>query len=151
MKPERNVRFEPDALQTMAGEKVFDRGQAYYRGGHVRILALDARRVLAEVEGSEDYRVELKGSGADIGGKCSCPAFEDWGFCKHMVATALAANESRMEGRDAPDPFERIREHLKAKSATELIELILGLAEDNPALSAGWTSLLRRPTRMTHR
>ena len=25
---------------------------------------------------------------------CSCPAFEDWDFCKHLVAVALTANEA---------------------------------------------------------
>jgi len=134
LKEDANRRFAPEALKALAGEKVFRRGQAYHCDGHVRVLALDARRVLAEVEGSETYRVELKGGGADIGGQCSCPAFEDWGFCKHMVATGLAANEAQIEGRDAPYAFERIREHLKAKSAAELVELILGLAEQDAAL-----------------
>ena len=134
MKTDLNLRFDLGALETLAGEKVFCRGQAYHRDGHVRILAFDARRVLAEVEGSEDYRVELSGRGADIGGKCSCPAFEDWGFCKHMVATALAANDAELDGRDTPDPFDRIREHLKAKSVDELVELVVGLAEADSAL-----------------
>ena len=49
--------------------------------------------MLAQVAGTEDYRTELTGRGEDFDGECSCPAFEDWGFCKHMVATALAAND----------------------------------------------------------
>lgn len=131
MKTDAKPRFQPEALKKLAGAKVFDRGRSYHRDGQVRILALDGRRVLAEVEGSEDYRVELRGGGAEINGACSCPAFEDWGFCKHMVATALAANESQMEG--GRDPFDRVREHLRSKSANELVEFIVGLAEDDSA------------------
>jgi uncharacterized Zn finger protein len=37
-------------------------------------------------------RTVVTGRGTQIGGECSCPAIEDWGFCKHIVAVALAAN-----------------------------------------------------------
>src|SRR5712692_5868790 len=61
-------------------------------------------------------RAELTGRGKEIGGECSCPVFEDWGFCKHMVATALAANAA---GSDAQvvgaSALARIRDHLKEK------------------------------------
>ena len=49
--------------------------------------------MLAQVAGTEDYRVNLIGKGETIKGECTCPAFDDYGFCKHMVATALSANE----------------------------------------------------------
>ena len=43
-----------------------------------------------------------RGAARTIGGDCSCPAFEDRGFCKHMVATALAANARAARERKAP-------------------------------------------------
>src|SRR6267378_4800633 len=85
-------RFDIGRLRELAGEKAFARGEAYYHGGQVQILVLEPGRVLAQVAGTEDYRTELTGRGKEIDGACSCPAFEDWGFCKHMVAAALAAN-----------------------------------------------------------
>ena len=87
-------RFDIAALKRLAGAAVFSRGETYHRDGRVEILALEARRVLARVAGTEAYRVNLLGSGEAIKGECTCPAFDDYGFCKHMVATALAANES---------------------------------------------------------
>ena len=50
--------------------------------------------MLAQVAGSDGYRVVLTGCGKKISGESSCPAFTDWDFCKHMVATAFAANEA---------------------------------------------------------
>ena len=98
MKPKVQPRFGVDALRDLAGAKVFARGEIYQRDGQVRVLALEPGRVLSQVAGTDDYRTELNGRGKQISGACSCPAFEDWGFCKHMVATALAANA---EGGDA--------------------------------------------------
>src|SRR5260221_2366897 len=86
----RRPRFDVGALQELAGDKVFARGEEYYRDGQVQILSIEPSRVLAQVAGSDDYRTTLTGRSKTIDGHCSCPAFSDWGFCKHMVAVALA-------------------------------------------------------------
>jgi len=118
----------------MAGEKVYARGQAYHRDGLVTILSLRPGRVVAQVSGTEDYRSELTGSGEDIGGSCTCRAFEDHGFCKHMVATGLAANDSDATDGEQPDALDRIRDHLKSKGADGLVGMVMELAERDPAL-----------------
>lgn len=135
MKVQSQRRFDVDALRDLAGDTVFARGEAYYRDGQVQLLAIEPKRVLAEVAGSEDYRTELTGRGGEIGGACSCPAFEDWGFCKHMVAAALAANAV---GEDAEakgvGALSRIRDYLKDKGVDALVETIMDLAERDLAL-----------------
>ncbi len=133
MRRQDPLRFDLDALRKLAGDKVFARGEAYHRGHQVQILAIDSKRVLARVAGTEDYRTELAGRGKTIGGACSCPAFEDWGFCKHMVATALTANEAggAVEGDGA---LARIRKHLKSKRVDALVDIIMELAERDAAL-----------------
>ena len=135
MKVKDQSRFSIDALRDLAGEAVFARGEAYHRGGQVQILAIEPKRVLAQVAGTEDYRTELIGRGRNIGGHCSCPAFRDWGVCKHMVAVALAANalgpEAETEGAGV---LSRIRDHLKQKSVDALVGMIVELAERDPAL-----------------
>jgi uncharacterized Zn finger protein len=85
-------RFDPQALRRIAGAKVFERGVEYHSDGSVEIITVEPNRVVAEVQGTELYRTEVIGGGDDIVGNCTCPAASDWGFCKHMVATALAAN-----------------------------------------------------------
>src|SRR5215472_5581423 len=91
-KKTNGARFDIDTLQTLAGAKVFARGETYFDDGEVQILTIESDRVLAQVSCSEDYRTELRGRGKTIEGHCSCPAYTDWGFCKHMVAVGLAAN-----------------------------------------------------------
>jgi hypothetical protein len=134
MTAENLPRFDIAALRRLAGS-AFVRGEAYHRDGRVEILAIEPRRVLAQVAGTEDYRVNLLGKGETIKGECTCPAFDDYGFCKHMVATALAANESD----HGPEPvgvgaLARIRAHLAGKPNAALVATIVELAERDPAL-----------------
>jgi tetratricopeptide (TPR) repeat protein len=129
----RKPRFDLDALRRLAGDKAFARGEDYHRAGRVEILAIEPGRVLARVSGSEDYRSVLTGGGGKIGGECSCPAFEDWGFCKHLVAAALSAND--VGGADAGvSALERIRRHLQGKGIDALVGMIVDLAERDAAL-----------------
>ena len=134
MTAENLPSFDIAALKRLAGA-AFARGEAYHRDGRVEILAIEPRRVLAQVAGTEDYRVNLLGKGETIKGECTCPAFDDYGFCKHMVATALSANE-----RDhGPEPqgvgaLARIRAHLAGKPNGVLVAMIVDLAERDRAL-----------------
>lgn len=129
----RKSRFDLEALEDLAGKRVFARGVAYHHAGRVAILAVDAKRVLARVAGTEDYRVELTGRGERLGGMCTCPAFDRDDICKHMVATALAASELG-NGVEVDDGLTRIRRHLERKNIGELVDMIIGLAEQDPAL-----------------
>jgi uncharacterized Zn finger protein len=128
-------RFDVAALREFAGEKVFARGVGYHEDGRVEIISIDSARVLARVIGSEVYRSELETVGRKFSGECSCPAFSDWGFCKHLVAIALAANDLEPGAvEQAANRLSKIREHLRAKGIEPLIAMIMGLAERDPAL-----------------
>jgi len=135
------ARFDVTALRNLAGAKVFERGEDYHADGQVEILSLEPERVLAQVTGSDDYRTVLAGRGKKIGGECSCPAFTDWGFCKHMVATALAANQAldfaaagNGAAVDGAGTLGRIRAHLKTRGVDALVDIIVNLAERDPTL-----------------
>lgn len=124
------LRFDVDTLRQLAGDKAFARGQAYYQAEQVEILSLEPGRVLAQVSGSEDYRSVLTGGGTEIDGECSCLAFESLGFCKHLVALALTANDAATNSEGAGEnALERIRRHLRTKGADTLVEMIMDLAE----------------------
>jgi uncharacterized Zn finger protein len=134
MTAEKLPRFDIAALKRLA-RGAFVRGEAYRREGRVEILAIEPRRVLARVMGTEDYRVNLLGQGGTIKGECDCPAFDDYGFCKHMVATALSANESDRGPESAgADALTRIRAHLAGKPNAALVEMIVELAERDRTL-----------------
>ena len=128
-------RFDVAALRDMAGEKVFARGVDYHEAGQVEIVTLDASRVLASVIGSELYRCELVGAGRKFSGVCSCRAFSDWDFCKHLVATALAANSLGQGALEqASGRLAKIREHLRSRGVEGLVEMVVRLAERDPSL-----------------
>jgi hypothetical protein len=134
-KTQTQPRFDLDTLREIAGDKVFARGEQYHRSGQVEILSIDPQRVLAQVAGTEDYRTALTGRGKRLTGECSCPAAEDWGFCKHMVAVALVANDMGSDAETAGvGALGRIREHLKQSGTDALVEMIIQLAERDPAL-----------------
>jgi uncharacterized Zn finger protein len=134
MTAENLRRFDIAALKRLAGG-AFVRGQAYHRDGRVEILAVEPRRVLAQVAGTEDYRVNLIGKGETIKGECTCPAFDDYGFCKHMVAAALSANEvDHGLQPESAGALTRIRAHLAGKPNASLVAMIVELAERDPAL-----------------
>ncbi len=127
--------FDLDALRDLAGNKVFARGKRYFDDARVEILAIEPDRVLAQVSGTEEYRTILTGRRKRIGGKCTCPAFEDWGVCKHMVATALTAN-AMAAASDAGNAnmLPSVRDYLKTMSVDALVETILKAAERDPLL-----------------
>ncbi|MBV8168088.1 MAG: SWIM zinc finger family protein, partial [Alphaproteobacteria bacterium] len=132
-KPPR-PRFAVAALRRQVGETVFERGEDYFQEGAVALLVVEAKRVVAQVAGTHDYRTEVVARGETIGGRCSCPAFADWGVCKHMVAVALAANEADGDPAGDGGALARIRAHLATKNVEALVETIVGLAENDPVL-----------------
>ncbi|RUY49614.1 acyltransferase [Mesorhizobium sp. M7A.F.Ca.CA.001.09.2.1] len=122
-------------MRDLVGNKVYSRGEAYWRDGLVQLLTVGSKRVLAQVAGTEDYRVELMGPAESIEGSCSCRAFGDWGYCKHLVAAALATNAAGSDGEaEGAGMFARIREHLEGKDKTALVEMIVDIAERDPIL-----------------
>lgn len=127
----KRPRFNVEALRRRAGDTTYARGDAYHRGAKVRLLVVDSKRVIARVAGTEDYAVELIGRGNNIAGECSCPAFDDQDFCKHMVAVALAANSTTAEEDTA---FVPLRNYLLGQKPDALIELILEAAERDSVL-----------------
>ncbi len=135
MNPPARHRFDLDALREREGDKFFARGQDYFKKGQVEILANEPARVLARVTGTEVYRTVLTCQGKRLGGECSCPAFEVWGVCKHMIAAALAVNAlGAQKEPQGPSPLQRIHNHLATLSAERLAAMVLDLAERDDML-----------------
>ncbi|MFB9262324.1 SWIM zinc finger domain-containing protein [Bradyrhizobium erythrophlei] len=131
----RPARFDVAVLRDIAGEKAFNRGSAYQADGRVEIMTIDEARVVARVVGTESYRCELTGRGRSFSGNCSCRAFDDWGFCKHLVATALAVNCLKPDALEqTANRLDKIRDHLRARGVEQLTTMILKLAERDSAL-----------------
>jgi uncharacterized Zn finger protein len=127
-------RFDPDRLRALAGDKAFARGEGYADGGQVRVLAIAEDRVIAEAFGSDHYGLRLSGAGKTISGCCTCPAYDDAGFCKHLVAAGLITNALIDDGAEPDGALARITQHLAEMSKADVLAYVLTLADTNPAL-----------------
>ena len=81
-------------LKAAAGPRSYDRGLDYV--SQVKDLEFDGAEITATVYGSDAYEVCLTVGRARSGnialvGDCSCPFGQEGNFCKHCVATGLAA------------------------------------------------------------
>jgi hypothetical protein len=115
-----------------------DRGQELYHKRRVRILRGDRYFVEAEVQGSQVYEVEIQRDGDLLYPYCECPAFEDFGLCKHLWATLLEA--------DRRDFLAGIFGSAKPKFAErEAATTGWDAADAEQAKSAAWRELFRPP------
>ncbi|MFA6220634.1 MAG: hypothetical protein WC692_12805 [Erythrobacter sp.] len=128
MKSRSPPLYDTDKLRELAGEKAFARGQDYADHGHIALLSVNDDGVLAAAFGTSDYTVWLKRPGSRISGHCACPAYEDTGFCKHMVATALVANEAGPQGSAPPDRIGEIAGRVAGLDRSRLEKLLLEMA-----------------------
>jgi uncharacterized Zn finger protein len=127
-------------IRTLAGERYFTRGEAYFDEGRVRSLTEYRGKVTAKVMGTEDYSVKLWADGDDIGYSCSCPLGDDEEFCKHCVAVGLAWIEENRESskrgsaRKSAATMDDVRTFLKRQHRNKLIEMLLNEAMENDSL-----------------
>ena len=84
------MNINPTILNNLIPEPYFTRGKEYYNRGAIRLLKITPDSVIARAEGSRVYNVTLTYKNMQLKGWCSCPAFTDFGPCKHMAATGLA-------------------------------------------------------------
>lgn len=78
------------------------KGEFYNRDRRVSLVDSSPGYADAIVEGSEDYEVWLSWDDAGLEGECDCPAFMDFGPCKHMWAVLLAVENLHPAQRPAP-------------------------------------------------
>jgi hypothetical protein len=105
--------LSPQRLHALAGPKVYTRGEAIFAGNNVQLHEHTHDEAIAEVMGSQPYRVELKLTPKGLIADCTCPAMSDHGFCKHAVALGLhlinapppTANKTVKTRKVAPDGF----------------------------------------------
>ncbi|MEM9776341.1 MAG: hypothetical protein AAF902_17325, partial [Chloroflexota bacterium] len=75
-------------------QAVYKRGTDYYRRRLVRLASVSDRQITLRVRGSELYTVDFYLNRGRLGFNCDCPAYRDWGTCKHIVAADLFVKNS---------------------------------------------------------
>src|SRR5687767_15163795 len=119
-------------IRQHASAESFRRGEEYHRGGAVASLTRRGSTLEADVEGSEPlpYRVRLAFDDGDVSeATCTCPY--DWGgWCKHIVAVALA----QVREPEAVEARPSVEELVADLDRDQLRALVVKLAEANPLL-----------------
>ena len=114
--------LSPQYLE-LAGPKVYARGEEYVATNRVQLYEHARDEAIAEVMGSQPYRVELRLTSTGLTADCTCPAISDYGFCKHAVALGLYLIK-------APPPTDKKRNKSRAPKPD-------GFTENIPILPAG--------------
>ncbi|CAH0347652.1 hypothetical protein [Bacillus sp. CECT 9360] len=118
-------------------EKIIERGLDYFYEGRVgKIEIVEGDIYTAQVEGSEDYSVEIQLDSQKqiVQSNCECPF--DWGdFCKHEIAMLYALREETSNFTQKPKKKsiakkKNLKDVLSGQSKEELISIILDLAKD---------------------
>ena len=125
-------------IRSLAGDRWFARGEAYLEQGRVNDLNAEGRRLVANVIGTQTYRVRLSCRNSRIEFSCTCPVGEDGNFCKHCVAVALAWVEGESTLRETSPSADKqnsnLRSFLEAQDRHKLVDLILQEASRNRRL-----------------
>lgn len=125
---------------------------AYERGGNVVSVVESPAGVVALVQGSrpQPYRVELTTDGPFVDAECVCPAFDDEGTCKHVVAVVLTIQQ-RTQKRSKIEP--RVYSATERWEYVRIQELAPRLGGEVTKSAYGWNTVgeyrrrLRAPER----
>ncbi len=126
------LRFDIDSLMDRLGEKRARRAQNYFNSGWVRLVSIEDGRALAVVTGETGklYSVEVRDDGE---GECTCPDFPLERTCKHIGATALAADAmGPREARALDGRLSNLRDVLAAEPREALVARLMDLARHLP-------------------
>ncbi|MFB9952302.1 SWIM zinc finger domain-containing protein [Rhizobium puerariae] len=126
------MKLEHHHITSLFEQRYIDRGRAYFEEGMVEIVTSGPGNVTSRCAGTQLYKVELGLIGGQLTGNCNCPAFADFGPCKHMAATAFAAIAHAKESYRPSaryvtrrEEFELLERRLRRMTKSELIGIIL--------------------------
>lgn len=126
--------FDEDAIREGMPEARVMRGDTYFANGWVDLLQVGDDGTIAHVRGETGnvYVVRmLERRGADA--QCTCPDFQESRLpCKHIVATAKAANSLDTQALRAVN--QRLPRLIDQLIAEERDERLADAAIDDPAL-----------------
>ncbi len=81
-------------VQEEVSEAVYQRGVDYHKQRLVRLISATDSQISLNVMGSEPYKVEFFLKRNKFSYDCDCPAYFNWGTCKHIVASDLFVKNS---------------------------------------------------------
>ncbi len=70
-------------IKSFISEPYFSRGREYVESRSIKIGDVTETSVKGKIVGSYVYSVQLSLGKSGLSGRCTCPAFTDFGPCKH--------------------------------------------------------------------
>jgi len=140
--------FTETVCAALAGAETFSRGVGLALLGKVADLRIRPSDASGTVDDGRQFAVKLL---VDEGGRhqeCTCGHTPSTALCQHGVAVALAATGLIQADDDEDDQDDYVRAavgvFLESLPQAELVELVLGLADDNEELAdALWDETVR--------
>lgn len=128
-------------LSSFIHDRYIKRGEEIVKEGTIVLEKIHAEYIVAYAIGTGIYQVKLfkTNSSAHIKGTCNCPAFFDFGPCKHIAAAGLA----RMQVGYQPDDWcdeqienvKNVLQSLHKQPKEKLINIIMDcIAQDQELL-----------------
>ncbi len=135
------MRIKKQQINDFIEERYRERGRQYYEEGLVDIERIETAKISAKCVGTHIYSVTLSSKKGRLYGECTCPAYEDYGPCKHLAAVAYAAI-SHQKDTYSPNSaclerlaeHQRLKDHLNGLSKSDLISLIMRLVGQDDEL-----------------
>lgn len=126
------MTYTSDRIKEFCTTATFDRGVDYYEDGRVSRLNRYGETISAVVQGSQPRpyttEAELGNETDELHASCTCP-YDGSGYCKHVVATWLAAAE-----REPDDERSTVKRRLECADPDELREFLRTEFADKPDL-----------------
>jgi hypothetical protein len=113
---------------------ILERGHKLFKEGAVKDLRhAEANRVLASVNGSQTYSVEIFLEGNDVIKQASCSCPYDWSeTCKHQAAVFFVLRDGQPEENHASEnPGKDLMQLLMQESKEDLVSIILHFTNSN--------------------
>ena len=125
-------------LRAFIHERYMTRGREIIQEGSLVIDRIGLDSIHAYAIGTSTYCVRLSSKNKRLIGTCTCPAFVDFGPCKHIAATGLALLKPGYQPDEfyceQKESFENVMKLLSRKSKDKLIHIIMQSIGQSPDL-----------------
>jgi uncharacterized Zn finger protein len=133
--------ISPNDLKSFIDTRYIKRGEQIVQDKSIILERVSSESIQAYAIGTGIYKVTLSRSNTNqqLTGTCNCPAFFNFGPCKHIAATGLAYLNPRYKPDrwclEQKKNFTRIKRLLASQTKAQLIETILKfIAQDQNLL-----------------
>jgi uncharacterized Zn finger protein len=125
-----------EKIQHFIDDRYIKRGKDIVAQGMVGLEKITTKSIVAYVVGNNIYTVHIEEVHNRLTGTCTCPAYTDFGPCKHMAATCFARMQLNYRPSstysEQKEEFDTIASFLSTQTKKQLIDLIMRLAAADP-------------------